>query len=62
MAIDENLSSIILLTTLLGIEIGSVNYYANLGIRRNIFGALDKVLVVVDSFNLTSNISPSCEN
>lgn len=61
LAVDEDLAGIVFLATLLGVEVGSVDYYADLCISGDILSAADKGLIVVDGLDFASDISSPCE-
>lgn len=60
-AVDEDLAGVVFLASLLGVEVGSVDYYADLRVGWDVFSALDEGFIVVDSLDLTSDVSSPCE-
>lgn len=61
LAVDEDLASIVFLATLLGVEVGSVDYYTDLCVGGDLLRTADEGLVVVDGLDFASDISSSCE-
>lgn len=60
-AVDEDLAGVVFLASLLGVEVGSVDYYADLRVGGDVLSALDEGLVVVDGLDLTSDVTSPCE-
>ena len=62
LAINHDFPRIIFLSSLLGVEVGFVQYDTNLSPRRYTLGGLYELLVVVYRLNLTGDVASVWDN